>query len=513
VREPVCSGGDNKLTKNGEHGQEEQTEVGSRRVSPWAGLQSGILAGDDTTRLAVAFTNDYFSNGEDRNLYVDWFEIEGPLDAGSSNVSETRARIMSCAPASAGEEDACARRILGDFAARAWRRPVTDADMTRLMKSMQFASELGDGFEEGIRLGLRTILLSPHFAFRPERPGKQGDEVEALSSHELATRLSYFLWSTMPDDELRQLADAGQLQDDDVLRQQVERMLADAKAVALIDVFATQWLFIDQVLEVTPDYEMFPDFDEELARAMRTETRMFATDVLLGDRDMRDLLSARDSFINERLATHYGVTGVTGDDFVPHTFADESRRGLLTHGSILTARSYPNRTSPVLRGVWVLEQLLCDAPPPPPPGVESIDDMMAGEGATLRERLEAHRSMPACVACHQTMDPIGFGLEHYDATGAWRDLDAGKPVDAFGELPDGRSFLGAYQMAEVLAGDPKFADCVAEKMLTYATGRGFENEFDHPQVHLVAERATDAGLNAHELITQVVLSDAFRKIR
>lgn len=342
-----------------------------------------------------------------------------------------------------------------------------------------------------------------------------------LSAHELASRLSYFLWSSTPDDTLLALADSGEILNDEVLREQVERLLTDDRAVALIDNFVTQWLYTDAVLDADPDYMLFPDYDEALARDMREESRLFAADFIFEDRDYRELLTADYSYINARLAAHYDIPGITGDELRRHTFTGEQRRGILTQGGLLTARSYPNRTSPVLRGVWVLEELLCSEPPPPPADVESIDDQMGGEDLTLRERLEKHRdSGSSCYGCHAFMDPLGFGLEHYDATGKWRDRDNGKPVDALGEFPDGRSFLGAYDMADILAEDPLYSECLAEKMLVYATGRGLDvrlpgssvaDGVDAPQVQHIADELVAKNYSSRELVIQVVLSDAFRQ--
>ena len=471
-----------------------------------------------TQHIGVAFLNDYNDTdaGQDRNLYVDWIEIEGPLDA-SPVASEARARIMTCQE----EGEACAGEIFSQFARRAWRRPVTSEETARLVQFIGVAATNGLTFEDGIRLGLKAILLSPHFIFRPELDRAAPGEPHVLSAHELATRLAYFIWSSTPDDTLLELADSGEILEEDVLRAEVERMLADDRATALLDNFVTQWLYTDAVLEAAPDYMLFPDYDEALARSMRQEARLFASDFLFEDRDFRDLLTANYSYLDARLAEHYEIPGITGDDFVKHTFEGDERGGVLTQAGLLTARSYPNRTSPVLRGVWILEELLCSAPPPPPADVESIDDQMGGEELTLRERLERHRdSGSSCYSCHKIMDPIGFAMEHYDPVGKWRDTDNGKPVDAMGELPDGRSFLGARQMAETLAEDPLYAECLAEKMLTYATGRGYdvrspgavENDGeDAPLVEDLAHTLIARDYSSRELIVQVVLSDAFRK--
>ncbi len=497
--------------------QVHEVEVAATSGSPEVyEFTATVTAG--TKYLGVSFLNDYLDSaaGTDRNLYVDWIEIEGPIDA-SPDQSAARERIMVCTE----ESQACARDIFETFAKRAWRRPVTTEEVDRLTQFLGVAAAQELTFEDGIRLGIKAILLSPHFIFKPELDQAAVGQTHLVSAHELATRLSYFLWSSTPDDTLLELADSGEILKDDVLRQQVVRMLEDEKAQALLDNFVTQWLYTDAVLEAQPDYVLFPEYNEELAVAMRQEARMFASDFILDDRDFRELLTADYSYINGTLAAHYEIPGVTGDDFVKHTFDGDERGGILSQGGLLTARSYPNRTSPVLRGVWVLEELLCSAPPPPPANVESIDDQMATEGLTLRERLELHRDSGAsCYSCHKIMDPIGFAMEHYDPTGKWRDMDNGKPVDALGELPDGRTFLGARELADTLAGDPLYSECLAEKMLTYATGRGFDvrtpgatvnNGVDAPQVELVADALVQNDYSSRELIMQVVLSDAFRK--
>ncbi len=469
--------------------------------------------------VVVAFLNDYLEEEPraDRNLHVDWFEIIGPLD--TVTTSSTRDAIMICAPQ--GEDDrACAREVFAAFGRRAWRRPLTDAELDRFDGLMDEAKAAGAGYEEGLRQGLRAMLLSPHFLFRVELPATSLDEEQAkpLSDYELASRLSYFLWSSMPDETLLELAEQGALNDDATLRAQVERMLADPRADALLDHFATQWLYLDAVLEVAPDYALFPDYSEALSQALRDETRLFVTHWFKEDRPLGELLTADYSFINEAVARHYNISGVSGPEHQRVTLGPETnRRGLLTHASLLTARSYPNRTSPVLRGVWVLKQLMCDEPPPPPPTVEGLPDREGDEGLTLRERLEQHRDADSsCFGCHATMDPIGFGLEHYDPTGAWRALDNGQPVDALGELPDGRTFTGALEMADVLANDPKFSHCALEKTMSYALGRGIYAKLGQPdrvQMRQLAARLEGSGATTHELITQVVLSEAFRMRR
>lgn len=465
-------------------------------------------------RIGVGFINDFYDqpNGADRNLLVDWVEVEGPIGAQTS--SATRDKIMVCQPSSENDK-ACVRQIFEAFALRAWRRPATSAELDRLLEFVDDAQTQGDGVEEGIRTGLKAILLSPKFIFRVEEPKPEAqDKPYVLSQYEFATRLSYFIWSAAPDETLLELAAQGQLSDEATVRAQIKRMLQDERAVALLDNFATQWLYIDAVLEVTPDYQVYPDFTPALARDMREETRRFVWELIERDAPLTELLQGQFTYLTRRLAQHYGITGVDSDTPVRVELDPATRRrGLLTHGGLLTARSFPNRTSPVKRGVWVLEQVMCSAPPPAPANVEGLREEGVEPGATLRERLEQHRADPSCYGCHAVMDPIGFGLENYDGTGAWREKDNGADVDSLGELPDGRSFTGALELAEVLANDPKLIECATEKTMTYALGRGVYAKFgqaDYAQVHHIAEILEQKGATMHELITQIVLSDAFR---
>lgn len=464
-----------------------------------------------THAVGVTFENDYYDADipADRNLLIDWFEVEGPLGA-TGEPSPQRAAILTCDPAETGETE-CAQEIIRGFGERAWRRPMSDAEVERLAQFVDLATTEGDDFETGIRLALQAILVSPNFIFRVETDADPtSDEAHSLSQYEMASRLSYFLWSTMPDDELFGLAEEGSLQDEAVLREQVQRMLDDPKAQALVDNFATQWLFIDVIQDVDPDYQLFEDFDDDLRSSMRTETRMLVSELIDKNADVTELLLADYTYMDGRLSEHYGMGNVSGEEFQRVDLQGEARRGLLGHGGLLTSLSYPTRTSPVRRGAWVLGNLMCSEPPPPPPGVENLP-MEMGQGETLREQMEAHSSDPACSACHKLMDPIGFGMENYNAIGAWRDQDNGLPVDSSGELPDGSSFNGAYELAGILAKDDKYKTCTTEKMLTYGLGRGVEN-WDEPQLEVLAERlGEDFGFR--DLITEIVLSPAFRMRR
>lgn len=461
--------------------------------------------------VGVTFENDFYDPdaGADRNLHVDWFEVAGPIGA-TGEPSETRAQIMSCDPEQAGQTE-CATEILSNFGMRAWRRPLADEEVARLTSFVDLAISEGDDFETGIHLALQAILVSPNFLFRVELdPDLEDTTPHALTSYEMASRLSYFLWSSMPDDELFQLADDGRLQEDAVLRQQVARMLDDPKSSALIDNFATQWLFIDVIRDVDPDYERFPDFDDDLREAMRTETRLFVGHLLDNNAPVSELLLADYTFVNDRLAEHYELAAPADADFQRIDLPGEGRRGLLSHGGLLTSLSFPTRTSPVKRGAWVLGNMLCSEPPAPPPGVENLP-MEMGSGGTLREQMEAHSADPSCRSCHQMMDPIGFGMENYDAIGAWRDMDNGAPVDSSGELPDGTSFNGTYELAALLAENDKYNHCLAEKTMTYALGRGTKY-YDKPQLELLLKELGD-DFGFRDLIAEIVVSPTFRMRR
>lgn len=421
-------------------------------------------------------------------------------------MSAAPARVMVCQPDPA-DPLPCVREIAARFGERAWRRPLTDDDVAQAVAIFQVALDAGGGVEEGIELLVEYFLSSPRFLFRFEiDPDPSSREVRPLDDHELASRLSYFLWSSMPDDELRAAADAGLLTTGDELARQVDRMLADPRAEALVDNFAGQWLYLRGLAEHEPDATSFPGFDGELRAAMIEETRAFFREFLTGDHPLAEMLSADFTFVDARLAAHYGVT-VSGEGSQRVSLVGTPRRGLLGQAGILTVTSYPNRTSPVKRGKWVLEELMCQPPPPPPPGVEGLDEGDA-TGGSIREQMEAHRNDPVCASCHKAMDPIGFALEHFDAVGAWRDTDGDYAIDATGELPDGTAFDGAAELAALLAGDPRFTRCLSEKMLVYALGRGLES-FDGATVDDIHAQLLARGGRLRDLIALVVESDPF----
>jgi hypothetical protein len=388
---------------------------------------------------------------------------------------EARKRLLVASTDAKGKAEA-ARLILRTFARRAYRRPVSDEEALRLARFVDLAEKNGEGFEKGIRLGLEAVLVSPNFLFRVERdrkadPGKRG---HLISDFELASRLSYFLWSSMPDEELFRLAEQKALRPN--LERQVRRMLADPKAQALLENFFGQWLQVRNLAAATPDPVQFPAFDEELRSAMLKETELFIGALIKEDRSILELLDSNFTFVNERLARHYGIPGVKGPQFRRVTLPP-ARGGVLTQASVLTVTSNPTRTSPVKRGKWVLETILNAPPPPPPPDAgqlsEDRDVVLSG---SLRKRMEMHRAKPMCATCHQRMDPLGFGLENFDGIGAWRQKDGRFPVDASGTLPTGETFNGPQELRRILLKrDPEFRRCLAEKMLTYALGRGLES--------------------------------------
>ena len=428
--------------------------------------------------------------------------LERPAD------DPTRLRILSCAPAP-GEERACATQILQDFASRAFRRPATDEEVETYVSLLDVAAETGEGFLGGIRMALTAVLMSPSFLFRVE-VAPTGDGPVPLGDHEIATRLSYFLWSTMPDDELLEAANAGLLQDDEELLWQVDRMLADERAKAFVPDFAGQWLSVEALPSHDVDGPTFPSYDEPLMRAMQEEVLRFFAAVLEEDRPISELLTADFTFVNAKLATHYGLEPVEGWQRVSVT--PEIQAGILGKASILTITSGSTRTSPVKRGKWVLEQLLCSPPPPPPPGVEGDLEGEEGEApTTLRERLARHREDPVCASCHETLDPLGLGLENFDGIGAFRTVDElGLPIDSSGVLPSGEAFSGAGELAALISQDARFASCVTQQLVTYGVGRDFTGSTGQGWVDAITERTLAAGGTVRDAIEAVVLSEPFR---
>ena len=439
--------------------------------------------------------------------------ISGPFDASGAGDTPSRRRIFVCRPAGAADETPCAREILSTLARRAWRRPVTAADVDGLFAFYREGRAAG-GFEAGVERAVRALLVSPDFLFRVV--SEPADAVPGapyrLRGLELASRISFFLWSSIPDDELLDVAVRGGLRDPEVVERQVRRMLADPRSEALAKNFAGQWLRLRNVSGALPSDVIFPDFGESLRQDFVRETELFFDSVIRGDRSVTELLTADHTFLNERLARHYGVPGVYGSDFRRVTLTDPNRRGLLGQGSILTVTSYPDRTSPVGRGKWVLENVLGTPPPPPPPNVPELEPAGdAGKTLAMRERMEQHRANPVCASCHRLMDPLGLALENFDAIGRWRGhMPGGTAIDASGAMPDGAPFDGPAELRGLLVRNPEqFVTVVTEKLLTYALGRGVEH-YDAPAVREIVRAASEHDYGLASLIVGVVRSTPFQ---
>jgi hypothetical protein len=442
--------------------------------------------------------------------------VAGPFNVQGPGETVTRSKIFVCHPSRPAEEQACATKILSNLAHRAYRRPVGADDMTQLLALYKGGAQNG-GFESGVRLGLQKILVSPEFLFRTEvdPPGAAPGTVYKISDVELAPRLSFFLWSSIPDDQLLAVAESGRLSDPSVLQAQVERMLADPRSQALVTNFAGQWLFLRNIARISPDYTTFPNFDENLRQALAKETELLIESQVREDRSVADLLSTDYTFLNQRLAEHYGVKGVYGNEFRRVKIEDPNRYGLLGQASILAVTSYPNRTAPTIRGKWVLEQLLGTPPPPPPPNVPSLKDDATAQKLTMRQRMEQHRANPTCAACHRLMDPLGFALENYDGLGSWRASTApgSGPIDSSGTLPDGTAFNGPAGLREVLMKkQDMFVYNFTERLLTYALGRGVE-EYDHAALRKITREAAADNQKWSSIILGIVNSTPFQMRR
>ncbi len=439
--------------------------------------------------------------------------ITGPFDETGIADTPTRRRIFVCQPGNAAEEAPCARQILSALARRAYRRPVTGRDLAPLVAFYEEGRRTG-GFEAGIERALRALLVSPDFLFRvvSDPPGAEPGTPYRLSGLELASRISFFLWSSLPDDELLAVAEAGGLEDPAVVEAQVRRMLADPRSEALARNFAGQWLRLRNISGALPSDVLFPDFGESLRQDFVRETELFFDSILREGRSVIDLLTADHTFLNERLARHYGVPGIYGSDFRRVSLADGNRRGLLGQGSILTVTSYPDRTSPVGRGKWVLENVLGTPPPPPPPNVPELEPAEdTGRVLAMRERMEQHRENPVCASCHRVMDPLGLALENFDAIGRWRGhMPGGIAIDASGTMPDGTAFDGPAELRGLLVRDrEQFATVVTEKLLIYALGRGIEY-YDAPAVRQIVRGSAADDYGLASLVVGVVQSTPFR---
>ena len=499
--------------------------------SDW-GLEFRFPAKAGTSVVAVSFTRDPsepegvlqprvtgfgFTVDEGGSPAVDTVTIEGPYNSmGSVSETASRQKIFVCRPVSeaADEEARCAHTILSTLARRAYRRPVSDDDVQVLLSFYEKGRQTG-GFDVGIQRALERLLVDPEFLFRIERDpsGAAPGTLYQLGDLELASRLSFFLWSSIPDDELLEVAENGTLKEPAVLEAQVRRMLRDERTRALGENFVRQWLETHKVQAVMPDAAAFPEFTENLREAFQRETELFIGSQLGEDRSVVELLSADYTYVNQQLAGHYGIPNVYGSHFRRVELGDNVRRGLLGHGSVLTLTSYANRTSPVLRGKWLLENILGTPPPPPPPNVPALPDRGAsGEIRSVRERLQAHRQNPVCGACHNVIDPLGFALENFDALGQWRDVDlAGRPIDASGALIDGTQLDGPKALrTHLLAKSDSFVDTFTEKLLTYALGRGIVY-YDRPVIRQIVREAEPENYRWSAIILGIVRSVPFQK--
>ncbi|HEV8316987.1 MAG TPA: DUF1592 domain-containing protein, partial [Vicinamibacterales bacterium] len=449
---------------------------------------------------------------EDRLMSVGTVQIEGPFNPAGLPETASRLRIFECRPAPPADEEACAARIISKLARLAYRRAITSQDLQPLMGFYR-AGRASGNFESGIQVALEGLLVSPDFLLRMEHDPPQAapGSVHPISDVDLASRLSFFLWSSIPDDELLDLAVRGKLGDRAVLQQQVRRMLADRRASSLVGNFASQWLYLRDLRVAAPDTQVFRDFDDSLREAFQQETQLFLESLLREDRSVLDLLRADYTFVNERLARFYGIPNVYGTHFRRVKMTDPHRRGVLGHGSLLTVTSYPDRTSPVQRGKFVLDNLLGSPPPAPPPNVEGLKQTGAGgEPATVRARMEAHRKNAVCASCHAQMDPIGFALENFDAIGKWRSTDSGAPIDSVGVMADGTKFDGPAELAStLLRRQQEFVQTLVAKLMTYALGRGVEY-YDRPAIRRVVRNAAPADYRWSSIILELIDSVPFR---
>ncbi len=478
-----------------------------------------IRAEKGTHDFAAAFINDFYDEKapeyrRDRNLFIASLEVIGPVDVEPEKLPDSHRWIITCRPdKSRGVRD-CAGQVLQPFVTRAFRRPASSEEVDSFVRLVELATGQGDRFERGIQVAVSAVLVSPHFLFRVERDAEPSSRGRAIQSYELASRLSYFLWSTMPDEQLFALAASGELNNEATLRQQVRRMIADEKASELARNFGGQWLNLRTLDEITPDPTQFADWSGELRDAMRRETELFFEEIMRRDRSIVDFVAADYTFVNERLARHYGLADVTGGEFRKVSLAGTPRAGVLTHASVLTLTSNPARTSPVKRGKWIMENILGTPPPEPPADVPDLEETRkTTPNASLREQLELHRKDPNCAVCHEQMDALGFGFENFDAIGRWRDADGQFPINAAGTLPGGESFKTPNELVKVLSQRrDDFARALTERMLTYALGRGLEF-YDRCTVDKIVEALGKNEYRFSTLVSEIVLSRAFRMRR
>jgi len=471
-------------------------------------LQRSYAESDERIRTTA------LEGGQERIQAAHALQIRGPLTVTAMSDSISRKKIFICRPQRTADETACARKIVSNLARRAFRRPVTDEDLNPLMVFYK-AGYADGGFERGVRDAVTAVLASPHFLYRAES-GNSLSGARTLSDLELASRLSFFLWSSVPDEELLDLATQARLSRPDVLSKQVRRMIADPRAKSLIDDFAFQWLNVAKLDEITPDSRLFPQASGLLdpRGLFKEELRLFIDSVLRSDRNVTELLTADYTFLNERLAMHYGIENVKGSQFRRVTLENTTRYGLLGKGAILNLTANPNRTSPVLRGAWILDRLLGTPPAPPPPNVEALTENRPGQPAkTVRERIEQHRSKPTCMGCHGVMDPLGFALENFDTVGQYRtnDTQALTPIDPSGVLPDGTPIKGPEDLRRALVARPdQFVQALTENLLTYALGRSIDYR-DMPAVRKIVRGAASDNYRFESIVLGIVSSDAFRK--
>jgi hypothetical protein len=474
-----------------------------------------VSAGPHTLSAALVDTRrtdgvDDIYSSPPSSAGIQGIEIDGPLNSTGVGETPSRRRVLICEPTSSEDENACARQIITTLATRAFRRPLEAEDLPPI-EAFYEAGRAEGNFESGIQRAVARILVDPRFIYRVERdsPSQSAGDIHPIDDYEFATRLSFFIWSSIPDDELLNIAATGRLQEPETLQAQVRRMLADPKSSALVDNFAAQWLFLRELESVTPDADAF---NENLREAMARETKLLFETIMREDLSILSLLDADFTFVNERLAEHYGYPGIHGSHFRRIDLPDDNfRRGLLGHASILTVTSVTNRTSPVLRGSWILETLLGSPAPVPPPDVETT--LEGDDGAlvmlTVRERLEAHRENPVCASCHAIMDPLGFSLENFDLIGAWRDTDGGQPIDTHATLTDGTFVDGPTALREALLSRSEvFATTTAENLLTYALGRGIEH-YDMPAIRAIVRQAEAEEFRFSALVLGVAASQAF----
>lgn len=479
-------------------------------------LETQLREGEQT--LVVAFVNDFYDpdaanpRRRDRNLHISRVHIKGPLDATPPELPETHQRIVFARPGKDMSLEHAAGHVLRRLGSRAFRRPIQDTELKRLVALTRSVVNQGGSYEEGLRVAVQAILVSPHFLFKVELDPPDGQPHRPLNDYEYATRLSYFLWNSMPDDLLFADAWSGRLREGERVVGHLQRMLQDPRADSFITSFAGQWLQLRNLETLSVDRKTFPHADVELLKAMRRETELFFAAVVREDLSVHRLLDAPFTFVNERLARHYGLPRIRSEGFERISLEGTRRGGLLTQASLLTLTSNPSRTSPVKRGKFILENLLGIQPPPPPPDVPDLESNAEVVTGTLRQRLELHRSNPGCAACHQQMDPLGFALENFDATGRWRTEDNGQPIDAGGELPTGEQFNGVRQLRDLLVQQKRdqFVRCLIEKLLTYALGRGLEY-YDQCVVDEICEVAQESDGRFSAILNAIITSEPFQR--